>query len=62
MSDPHFAPNLPDLLNTDAAAYEYFYALTPQEQTLLRCRDIRSFDELKQAATDIDINRRPRTF
>lgn len=62
MPDTHFTPNLTDLLNSNATAYEYFYALTPQTQTLLRCRDIRNFEELKQAAADIDINRRPRTF
>ena len=62
MSDFHFTPNLTDLLNSNATAYEYFYALPPQMQTLLRCRDIRSFPELKQAAAEIDLNWRPKTF
>ena len=54
--------NLTDLLNSDAAAYEFFFALPPQTQDLLQRRDIRCLDDLKQAAADVGLDRRPRAF
>lgn len=42
---------LTDLLNNEAAAYDYFYALSPEMQTQLQQRrDIRDLRQLKQAA------------
>lgn len=54
---------LTDLLNNEAAAYDYFYALTPEMQTRLRQRrDIRDMRQLKEAAADEQIQRRPGVF
>ncbi len=54
---------LTDLLNNDPAAYEYFYALTPELQTSLQQQtDIRSLSQLRQAAADARIRRRPSAF
>lgn len=54
---------LTDLLNNEAAAYDYFYALSPEMQTRLQQRrDIRDLRQLKQAAADIQINSRPAAF
>ena len=54
---------LPDLLNNEAAAYDYFYALSPEMQTQLQQRrDIRDLRQLKQAAADIQTNSRPAAF
>lgn len=54
---------LTDLLNNEAAAYDYFYALSPEMQTQLqRRRDIRDLRQLKQAAADIQTNSRPAAF
>ena len=54
---------LTDLLNNEAAAYEYFYALSPDMQTRLQQRrDIRDLRQLKQAAADIQTNSRPAAF
>lgn len=54
---------LTDLLNNEAAAYDYFYALSPEMQTRLQQRrDIRDLRQLKQAAADIQTNSRPATF
>lgn len=54
---------LTDLLNNEAAAYDYFYALTPEMQTRLRQRrDIRDMRQLKAAAADEQIQRRPGVF
>ena len=54
---------LTDLLNNEAAAYDYFYALTPEMQTRLRQRrDIRDMQQLKEAAADEQIQRRPGVF
>lgn len=51
---------LTDLLNNEAAAYDYFYALSPEMQTRLQQRrDIRDLRQLKQAAADIQTNSRP---
>ena len=48
---------LTDLLNNEAAAYDYFYALSPEMQTQLQQRrDIRDLRQLKQAAADIQPN------
>ena len=52
---------LTDLLNNEAAAYDYFYA--PEMQTQLQQRrDIRDLRQLKQAAADIQTNSRPAAF
>ena len=54
---------LTDLLNNEAAAYDYFYALSPEMQTQLQQRrDIRDLRQLKQAAADIQTNSRPAAF
>ena len=54
---------LTDLLNNEAAAYDYFYALSPGMQTQLQQRrDIRDLRQLKQAAADIQTNSRPAAF
>ncbi len=57
-----FYRNLTDLLNCDAQSNQYFYQLTPRMQTLLQDRDIRCFDELKQAVEDVLLDERPRVF
>lgn len=54
--------NLTDLLNQNAAAYELFYALTPQTQELLQERDISSLDQLRQAVADLEAHDRPAAF
>ena len=51
---------LTDLLNNEAAAYDYFYALSPEMQTRLQQR--RDIRDLKQAAADIQTNSRPAAF
>lgn len=54
---------LTDLLNNEAAAYDYFYALSPEMQTRLQQRrNIRNLRQLKQAAADIQTNSRPAAF
>lgn len=54
---------LTDLLNNEAAAYDYFYALSPEMQTRLQQRrDIRDLRQLKKAAADIQTNSRPAAF
>lgn len=54
---------LTDLLNNEAAAYDYFYALSPEMQTRLQQRrDIRDLRQLKQAVADIQTNSRPAAF
>ena len=54
---------LTDLLNNEAAGYDYFYALSPEMQTQLQQRrDIRDLRQLKQAAADIQTNSRPAAF
>ena len=54
---------LTDLLNNEAAAYDYVYALSPEMQTQLQQRrDIRDLRQLKQAAADIQTNSRPAAF
>lgn len=54
---------LTDLLNNEAAAYDYFYALSPEMQTRLQQRrDIRDLRQLKQAAADNQTNSRPAAF
>ena len=57
MSDP-----LTDLLNRNAAAYTFFYSLSPQMQEQLRTRDIHTLPELHRAAADIDMQQRPQAF
>ena len=54
---------LTDLLNNDPAAYEYFYALTPELHTSLQQQtDIRSLSQLRQAAANARLRRRPGAF
>ncbi len=54
---------LTDLLNNEAAAYDYFYALTPEMQTRLRQRrDIRDMRQLKEAVSAIETDTRPAAF
>ena len=54
---------LTDLLNNDPAAYEYFYALPPEMQTALQQHGrIRSLSQLRQAAPDEQLQRRPGAF
>ena len=54
---------LTDLLNNEAGAYNYFYSLSPEMQTSLWQRtDIRSLTQLRQAAADVQIQRRPGAF
>lgn len=54
---------LTDLLNNEAAAYDYFYALTPETQTRLRQhRDIRDMRQLKEAVAAIETDTRPAAF
>ena len=57
MSEP-----LTDLLNRNAAAYTFFYSLSPQTQTALRTREIHTLNELHRAAADIDLQQRPQAF
>ncbi len=54
---------LTDLLNNEAAAYEYFYGLSPDMQTRLQQkRNIRDLRQLKQAAADMAAHDRPAAF
>lgn len=54
---------LTDLLNNEATAYEYFYALSPDMQTRLQQkRNIRDLRQLKQAAADMAAHDRPAAF
>ena len=54
---------LTDLLNNEAAAYDYFYALTPEMQTRLRQRqDIRDMQQLREAVSAIETDTRPAAF
>ena len=67
---------LTDLLNNDPAAYEYFYGLSPEMQTALQQQGgIRSLsqlrqqeerlaetEQLRQAAADEQLQRRPGAF
>ena len=57
MCDP-----LTDLLNRNAAAYTFFYSLSPETQTALRAREIHTLQELHRAASDIDMQQRPHAF
>ena len=57
MSEP-----LTDLLNRNAAAYTFFYSLSPQMQEQLRAREIHTLPELHRAAADIDMQQRPQAF
>ena len=57
LSDP-----LTDLLNRNAAAYPFFYSLSPQTQTALRKKEIHTLPELHRAASDIAVQRRPQAF
>lgn len=51
--------DLDDLLNSNAAAYRYFYSLTPGTQELLRSRSICSLDQLRREAADVTQEDRP---
>ena len=54
---------LTDLLNNEAAAYEYFYALSPDMQTRLQQkRNIRDLRQRKQAAANTAAPYRPAAF
>ena len=57
MSEP-----LTDLLNRNAAAYTFFYSLSPETQTALRAKEIHTLPELHRAASDVAVQRRPRAF
>ena len=57
-----FSNNLTDLLNCDPEAYEFFYALPPETQTALWQKDIRCMPELKDAAAEVGLSKRPRAF
>ena len=57
MSDP-----LTDLLNRNAAAYTFFYSLSPATQTALRQKEIHTLPELHRAASDAAMQQRPRAF
>ena len=57
MSDP-----LTDLLNRNAAAYTFFYSLSPETQTALRQKEIHTLPELHRAAADAAMEQRPRAF
>jgi len=54
--------DLTDLLNGDAAAYGYFYSLSPKTQELLRQQTICSLDQLRRAVEDLRIRQRPEVF
>ena len=57
------AAPLPDLLPNDPAAYEYFYALPAEMQTALRQQgSVHSLPQLKEAAADQQLHRRPQAF
>ena len=57
LSDP-----LTDLLNRNAAAYTFFYSLSPETQTALRAKEIHTLPELHRAASDMEVQQRPRAF
>ncbi len=61
MSEPLTDP-LTDLLNRNAAAYTFFYSLSPETQTALRQRTIHTLPELHRAASDIALQQRPQAF
>ena len=52
---------LTDLLNNDPAAYEHFYALPAEMQTALQ-GSVHSLPQLKEAAAEEQIQRRPGAF
>ena len=57
-----YSHDLTDLLNNCPEAYEFFYALPPDTQTLLRQKDIRCMPELELAAADVGLDKRPKAF
>ena len=57
MTDP-----LTDLLNRNAAAYTFFYSLSPETQTALRQKEIHTLPELHRAASDAALQQRPQAF
>ena len=57
MSDP-----LTDLLNRNAAAYTFFYSLSPETQIALRQKEIHTLPELHRAASDAALQQRPQAF
>ena len=61
MTDPLTDP-LTDLLNRNAAAYTFFYSLSPETQTALRAKEIRTLPELHRAASDVAMGQRPKAF
>ena len=61
MTDPLTDP-LTDLLNRNAAAYTFFYSLSPETQTALRAKEIHTLPELHRAASDVAMQQRPRAF
>ncbi|MBQ9393120.1 MAG: hypothetical protein IJU18_03910 [Oscillospiraceae bacterium] len=54
--------DLTDLVNNDAAAYEYFYSLPPKLQEQLRSHRLTSLDQLRRAVDDITLQSRPEVF
>ena len=54
--------DLTDLLNSDPAAYEFFYSLPPETQNQLQAQDIRCMKELEAAAAEIGLDKRPKIF
>ncbi len=54
--------SLTDLLNRNAAAYTFFYSLSPKMQDALRSREIHTLPELHRAASDIEMQQRPQAF
>lgn len=54
--------DLTDLINSDPAAYDYYFSLAPKTQELLQRRDIRSLHQLRQEVEDIRTHQRPAVF
>ena len=57
-----YSKDLTDLLNSSAEAYEFFYSLPPETQTILWGKDIRCMPELELAAADVGLDKRPKAF
>ena len=57
-----YSKDLTDLLNSNAEAYEFFYSLPPETQTILWGKDIRCVPELRLAAAEVGLDKRPKAF
>ena len=57
-----YSKDLTDLLNSDPDAYEFFYNLPPETQTILWGKDIRCVPELRLAAAEVGLDKRPKAF